>query len=251
MSPIAKTAASLACFAAVALAAPALSRRGETDCAPGKVFYSCANGYRGCFEQDPCALPPVATTSIPVTFITTPTATPTPTPSACSTGKIWQPTMYNLYPGEPDKAEDASSDINVGTDGDAPEVRQAIVFHGIPSSATKCTLSWSQAAENERHFTVDGSGFTAAQALSGFPDESSPVSYSSVDAFLAADAKTFHPDFTFWDKQSKDAFNHPGGDFDCTSDMYFKLSLNATANGAGHVYFEQDTKNGFYINYEC
>ncbi|KAI1137796.1 hypothetical protein F5Y05DRAFT_62364 [Hypoxylon sp. FL0543] len=256
MPSIIKTAASLACLATVALAGPInagsgrmFSRRGDTDCEAGKVFYACANGYRGCFEQDPCALPPVATTtSLPSGPAPT---TITTAPETCSNGSVWQPTMYNLLPGEPDKAQPAVTYLQFQVQANQPEQQQVAVFQGIPATAQKCYLNWAQAAEAERTFTVDGSGYSAVQQLTGFPAAGAPVSSASIAQYVPADqAKTQHPDFTFWDKQSKDAATHSGGEVDCAEDVYLKVSLD-TLNGDGRVYMEQDAKNGFYITYTC
>ncbi|KAI0841186.1 hypothetical protein F5Y06DRAFT_260881 [Hypoxylon sp. FL0890] len=251
MLSIIKTAASLACLATVALAGPInLSGRGDTDCEAGKVFYVCANGYRGCFEKDPCALPPIATTSLasgptPTTITTVTTAT------ACSTGSVWQPTMYNLLPGEPDKTQPAVSYLQFQVQDNQPEQEQVAVFQGIPASAKTCYLNWAQAAEAERTFTVDGSGYSTVEQLTGFPAAGQPISSASIAQYEPADkSKAQHPDFTFWDKQSKDAVTHKGGEIDCAENVYLKVALD-TLNGDGRVYMEQDAKNGFYITYTC
>ncbi|KAI1417028.1 hypothetical protein F5Y13DRAFT_153576 [Hypoxylon sp. FL1857] len=247
MSSIIKTAASLACLATLALASP-LSRRGETDCSAGTVFYACANGYRGCFDKDPCALPPISSSPTPTTIA--PAATTTAAP-ACTNGTIWKPTMYNLYPGEPDKTEPAVSYLQVQVQEGKPEIDQVAVFQNIPATAQKCFLNWAQAAEAERTFTVDDSGYTAVQQLSGFPGAGEPISSASIAKYEPADkTKAKHPDFTFWDKQSKDAQTHSAGEIDCAENIYVKVSLD-TLNGDGHIYMEQDDKNGFYVTYTC
>ncbi|KAI1097298.1 hypothetical protein F4804DRAFT_328000 [Jackrogersella minutella] len=253
MSSIIKIATSLACLAAVALANPVnagsshlLSRRGESDCPAGTVYYVCANGYKGCYETDPCALPPIATTSL--------AAAPIPTPAAaCASGagSVWQPTMYNLSPSEPDKSQAAVTFLQVQAGGDSPQAEQVAVFRGVPAAAKACTLHWAQAAEAERTFVVDGSGYTSVLPLTGFPAAGAPVSSSSIAAFEPADdGKATHPDFTFWDKQSKNAVNHTAGAVDCAEDLYFKVSID-TLNGDGHVYLQQDSKNGLFITYTC
>ncbi|KAI1206513.1 uncharacterized protein F4807DRAFT_439395 [Annulohypoxylon truncatum] len=258
MSSILRTATSLACLAAVALAGPinagSLSRREWTDCPTGKVFYACANGYRGCFEKDPCALPPVATTSlaIPATPTTVGAAvTTTPAASTCQSGSIWQPTMYNLYPAQPDLSVSPVTYLQVqASNGTQPSLEQVAAFSGIPRSAKTCTLMWAQAAESERTFVVDGSGLTAIQPLSGFPAPGTPVSANSVKPFVSGGARPTHADFTYWDKQSKDAVNHTVGAFACAEAVYYKLSIDA-ASGDGRVYLEQDGKNGLYVTYTC
>lgn len=249
MSVILKTATSLACLAAVALAGPinagSLSRREWTDCPTGKVFYNCANGYKGCYEKDPCALPPVATTSIAAP----PSSTPTPPPAACTSGSIFKPTMYNLYPSQPDLSQSPVSYLQVQVSGTNPQLEQVAVFSGIPSNAKTCSLMWAQAAESERTFVVDGSGLTSILPLTGFPSTGSPVSANSIKPFESGEKAT-HSDFTFWDKQSKDAVNHTVGAIECAEEVYYKMSID-TENGDGHVYLEQDGKNGFYVTYTC
>ncbi|OTA99769.1 hypothetical protein M426DRAFT_251924 [Hypoxylon sp. CI-4A] len=263
MSFIIKTTA-LATLASLVSANPILSR-GETDCVAGKVFYSCANGYRGCFEKDPCALPPVATTSIVLpttsatataTSIILPTATTTTTPSstaaaaACPTGtasaSIWQPTMYNLYPSDPDLAQDPVSYLQVQVHEQDPQLEQVAAFHGIPSEAKKCFLGWGQGKPEERTFVVDHSGLTSLFQLTGFPAE--PVSSNSVAPFVPADST--HADFTSWDDASHPEQKHDNGEIDCAESIYFKLALD-TENGDGHVYMEQDAKNGLFVSYTC
>ncbi|KAI2465852.1 hypothetical protein F4781DRAFT_407587 [Annulohypoxylon bovei var. microspora] len=259
MSSIIKIATSLACLAAVAVAKPinagSLSRREWTDCSAGTVFYSCANGYRGCFEKDPCALPPIAaaTTTIPTppSPTTVETITTTPPATTCQSGSVWQPTMYNLFPTQPDFSQTSVSYLEVQVRGTEPQLEQVAVFQGIPAGAKTCTLSWAQASEAERVFVVDDSGYTSVLPLTGFPAAGSPVSSASVKPFEPADAAAAkHPDFTFWDKQSKDAATHTAGVVACAEEMYFKVAIDTT-NGDGHVYLEQDAKNGFYISYTC
>ncbi|KAL7627939.1 hypothetical protein AAE478_002134 [Parahypoxylon ruwenzoriense] len=271
MSSMIKTAASLACLAAVTLATPlnsgasnVLPRQHETDCSSGKVFYSCANGYRGCFETDPCALPAIiitttATFSTSIVSATSTSSTSSATtvaaagacPTAGTTGSIWQPTMYNLYPSEPDLAQTPVSYLQVQVHGTDPQLEQAVVFRGIPAEAKTCTLSWAQADASERNFVVVDSGLISVQPLAGFPDvgQGEPVTSDSVDAFVDPAVKPLRPDFTFWDK-TEAATPHTAGPIDCAQDVYFKVNIDAR-NGDGHVYLEQDAKNGFYIEYTC
>lgn len=99
MSSIIKITTSLACLVTAVLA-------NGGDCPPGKVFYSCANGYRGCFEKDPCALPPFTSTTIidpkPTSIVDRDTPKPTETivdtpgvgarsddPTQCVPGKVF------------------------------------------------------------------------------------------------------------------------------------------------------------------
>ncbi|KAI2621189.1 hypothetical protein GGR54DRAFT_91930 [Hypoxylon sp. NC1633] len=257
MPSIIKTAATLAYLATAALANPInagpagmLRRQHWTDCEAGLVFYSCANGYRGCYEKDPCALPPLTTT----TTTTVPLPTPTPittTPAACPTGSIWQPTMYNLYPTDPTRSEAAVTRLDITT-LNSPTTEQAMVFHGIPAGATRCTLHWAQAGAAERTFVVEHSGLVSVAPLTGFPAAGSPVSIASLAPFAEADdaaGAAFDVDFTFWDA-TLTATDHVGSPVACAESVYLKVGLDAT-NGAGHVLLEQDARNGFYIEYEC
>ncbi|KAI0889307.1 uncharacterized protein GGS22DRAFT_153618 [Annulohypoxylon maeteangense] len=252
MFSIVKTATSLACLAAVVLAGPinknSLSRREWTDCPTGTVFYACANGYRGCYQQDPCALPPIASTSLPATPTPTTSVTAAPPTATCQSGSIWQPTMYNLDLLQPDLSQTPVTYLQVQASGASKQLEQVVVFSGIPAGAKTCNLMWAQAAEAERTFVVDGSGLAAILPLTGVP---SLVSANSIKPYLpAADTKPVHPDFTFWDKQSKDAATHTVGRFNCAEEVYYKIQLD-TQNGDGRVYLEQDGKNGLYVTYEC
>ncbi|XXG98876.1 hypothetical protein Hte_005206 [Hypoxylon texense] len=242
MSAIMKTAASLACLAAVALATPTW-----TDCPAGEVFYSCANGYRGCFTQDPCALPPITSSTTPPTTTTATTTIAAACPTGTDSIKIWQPTMYNIYPSDPSRSEASVSRLEVGTDD--PAVAQVAVFRGIPAGAKSCTLGWSQADASERRFVVDRSGLVDTTQLTGFPS-SGAVSAASVASYEPEDpAKTHTLDFTFWDKTEK-ATSHTGGAVDCAESVYVKIALDK-ANGEGHVYMDQDGKNGLTLSYAC
>ncbi|KAI6080961.1 hypothetical protein F4821DRAFT_250384 [Hypoxylon rubiginosum] len=248
MSAIIKTTVSLACFAAVALAAPTW-----TDCDAGEYFYSCANGYRGCFSMDPCALPPVGSTPTTTTSATTSaTAIAAVCPTGTASAKIWQPTMYNLYPSEPDRAEAPVSHLEVShKSATDPAVEQVAVFSGIPASAKSCTLGWAQGAAAERVFKVENSGLVSTLQLTGFPSDVSKVSSASVAAYEPTDAVKagLTIDFTNWDKVLT-AAPHSGGPVDCAETIYVKVGIKTT-NGDGYVYMDQDAKNGLTISYTC
>ncbi|KAI5859998.1 hypothetical protein GGS23DRAFT_599926 [Durotheca rogersii] len=274
------TLASLASLAAVNLAAPvdlgsssALARH-ESDCAAGSTFYVCANGYRGCYAADPCALPPVQENESETTYPTNPdpaegeegdggdeqdeeSGDETPVyacPAPGETALIWQPTLYNLWPSEPARAEAAVSGvaISAGEPGGARE--QAVAFRGVPAGARDCVLNWAQAAEAAAArpgFAVEGSGFAAVRPLTGFPAAGAPVSAAAVAPFVDPAAKVAHADFTFWDRDPA-AWNHTVGPVaaGCAPDLYFRLWLD-TANGDGSVSLQQDRQNGFYLSYTC
>ncbi|KAK6957953.1 hypothetical protein Daesc_000744 [Daldinia eschscholtzii] len=224
MSSFAKTAASLACFAAVTMASPLMRR-----------------DY------------PVASTSVtPPTTTTTALPGYSTAPVACApgtNGSAWEPTMYNIFPEDPDHSEPSVSFIRIATEENKAPIEQVIVFRGLPAGAKKCNINWDQAAEAERNFTVTDSGYFGVQQLDGFP-YGEPVSYTSVSKFVDADAKVTHGDFTYWDKQSKTAWPHFIGPVDCAEEIYLKLTLD-TAQGYGRVFMDQDKKNGFHLDYTC
>ena len=176
-------------------------------------------------------------------------------PTGTGTATIAQPTLYNLYPSQPAVAEAPVSFLQIQRYQNQSVFEQAAVFSGIPAGATSCTLGWRQAAPAERHFIVVGSALIAALQLQGFPPASgSPsgpvVSYASVEPFeKATNATALHPDFTAWDKVAE-AQGHIAGTVACAEEIYLKLSLDGR-NGDGHLYFNQDEKNGFYVTFTC
>ncbi|KAI2607037.1 uncharacterized protein GGS25DRAFT_316614 [Hypoxylon fragiforme] len=220
-----------------------------TQCLPGKVFYSCANGYRGCYAQDPCALPPIATTTPPIGTVT---PTPTPTAGVCapgSTGEVRQPKMYNLYPAQPDLADPPVSQLEVHRVAGSAAREQVAIFAGIPAGATQCVLQWQAAAASERHFTVDGNGSLEAARLSGVPAE--PVSAGSVAGQVGGEEGVLHPDFTNWPLVAT-AHNSTAGVIACAEALAYKFAINQdSASGDGSVFLAQDAKNGLYVSYKC
>ena len=172
-------------------------------------------------------------------------------PSGTETAIISQPTMYNLYPSLPTAAEAPVSFIQIQQHDNRSIYEQAAVFTGIPAEATSCTLGWRQADASARLFVVVGSALVASLQLQGFPTGSPPVvSWASVEPFVEASNTTaLHPDFTAWDK-IQDANDHIAGGITCAQEIYLKLALDGR-NGDGHLYFNQDEKNGFYVAYSC
>ncbi|KAI1073935.1 hypothetical protein F5B20DRAFT_565248 [Whalleya microplaca] len=240
-----KTATSLACLAAVAFANPIhidatkLASRWE-DCPTGEQWYTCANGYKGCYSVDPCALPPITST--------TPSAT-----AACPTGtakaKVNKPTMYNLYPDQPDLSEPSVSRLEIRVGKDVTPLNQVAVFKGIPEGAKHCTMGWSQADSAHRNFSTTGSGLVTLNQLTGFPADGAPVSSSSVAKFEDPAAPKTSPEFTRWD-ESAEASDHTNGQVDCSTEMYFKISPGE-GNNEGYVYLDQDDNNGLWVQYTC
>ncbi|KAI8965561.1 hypothetical protein F5Y11DRAFT_344437 [Daldinia sp. FL1419] len=226
MPSFAKTAASLACLVAAAMATPVL-KRGETH--------------------------PVATTTVASPSTST-TSTPSYStyPAACKNGtkgSLWQPSMYNVFPEDPDHSEPSVSYIDVRAEENGRPKDQVIVFRGIPAGAKSCAINWDQAAESERNFTVYDSGYVSLLQLDGFP-YGVPVTWNSVAAFEPDGKNATHADFTYWDKQSKDAFPHLIGPVDCGEEIYVRLAID-TLSGYGRVFMDQDKKNGFHIDYTC
>ncbi|KAI1800524.1 hypothetical protein F4811DRAFT_26877 [Daldinia bambusicola] len=234
MPSFTKTAASLACLAAFTMATP-IERRGEY---PVTTITSVT-------------APSSTAISAPSSSTATSVACPPPVPT-CSpgtNGSAWQPAMYNIFPEDPDHSEPSVSFIRIANEENKAPIEQVIVFRGLPAGAKTCSINWDQAAEAERNFTVTDSGLAGLQQMDGFP-YGTPVSYTSVSAFVPEDGKVTHADFTFWDKQSKEAWPHSIGPVACGEEIYVKLTLD-TLNGHGRVFMDQDKKNGFHIDYTC
>ncbi|KAH9986403.1 hypothetical protein F4779DRAFT_611826 [Xylariaceae sp. FL0662B] len=240
-----KTITSLVCLAAVTFANPIHTDATKlasrwTDCPAGEQWYTCANGYKGCYSKDPCALPSKTST--------TPSST-----AACPTGtakaKVNKPTMYNLHPSQPELAGPSVSHLEVQAGKDVAPLEQVAVFKGIPEGAKYCTLGWSQADAANRNFTVTGDGLITVSQLTGFPADGEPVSSTSVAPFEDPAAPKTTPDFTEWDK-SQGASDHMNGPLTCGTEMYLKLA-KAEGTDDGHVYLEQDDKNGLFVQYSC
>ncbi|ORY57751.1 uncharacterized protein BCR38DRAFT_448582 [Pseudomassariella vexata] len=174
---------------------------------------------------------------------------PNPSTAACTPGKIAQPTMWNLYPSQPDLSQSPFTYLEVQIFESYPQLQQVAVFSGIPPTAKSCTLGWSQSDSTSRTFVVEGSGLIAASPLTGFPAEGEPVSTNSIKPFETAVDDALTPDFTSWDQVAA-AWNHTAGAVDCAEEIHLKLEIDAR-NGDGHVYFEQDAANGLYVSYTC
>lgn len=193
----------------------------------------------------------------PITTITSRTSPPSShigrAPSN-ETQKIWQPEMYNIYPQAPSVSKPPVSGLHVETFGAKSQLEQVAVFRGIPSTATVCTLGWSQANKEDRVFVLKGeSGLTRIRQLSGLPDQvdgGGGISFSSVQPFDdAPEGEGLGPDFTFWDDEQYEQWDHVGGGVDCAEEIYIKVALRDPAQKAS-LYLGQDTQNGFWIEYQ-
>ncbi|KAH9894543.1 hypothetical protein F4778DRAFT_783976 [Xylariomycetidae sp. FL2044] len=208
-----------------------------------------------------------STPSSSSTTSTATTATATTTP-ACTPGRLSQPTMYSLYPTEPDRAEPAVTELHVQMLGNVSRLEQLAVFPPsrgiIPADAKFCTLRWVQAAIADRHFTVKDSGLVSALQLSSSDVPSEGVSAAGV-APLVEDAVArgnvdLHPDFTAWDTDEFGEYTHTAGSVDCSGGtagaageagaLAFRVKIDGR-NGGGHLYLGQDEKNGLVIDYGC
>ncbi|KXJ97349.1 hypothetical protein Micbo1qcDRAFT_200055 [Microdochium bolleyi] len=190
-----------------------------------------------------------------------------PRSSCTAPGNITMPVTYNLYPGDPDRAEAPTSYIDIQNLPDREEREQVIVFQGVPAGALTCTLGWVQAAAAEREFVVEDNGSTKVKPFYDFPsattrgleegdgdcneEEQDPViNYSTIKPLSSASAELeLGPDFTFWN-DSPGAVPHVAGAVPCAEEMYFHIRINP-GNGLGDVHFRQDEKNGFIMNWVC
>ncbi|KAI5927591.1 hypothetical protein F4810DRAFT_271638 [Camillea tinctor] len=184
---------------------------------------------------------------------TSPSPTPT-TPGACppSGSARASPTMYTLSPSSPDAASPPGTLIDVEASNSTTR-EQAMVIGGIPASARTCSVIWIQGAPEERDFTVSGSGLVSVLQLEGFPAAGAPVSWNAVQPFVESTgaARNRHADFTAWDRPQYGAANHTLGGFDCAEEMRFHLSVDEAVSGPGSVRFQQDARNGFFVEYSC
>lgn len=175
-----------------------------------------------------------------------------------TTGKIWKPTMYNIYPQSPDVAKPAVSGLYVETFEGKSQREQVAVFTGIPAGAKQCSLGWSQAGKDDRVFILKGdSGLTRIRQLSGLPSSSGgddtsssdAISFSSVQPYDdAPEEEGLGPDFTLWDDEQYDEWDHLGGQVDCAEEIYLRIALRDPATKAS-LYLGQDEQNGFWVEW--
>ncbi|KAM0420282.1 hypothetical protein ACHAPT_011943 [Fusarium lateritium] len=224
---------SLACLMAVTNAMPAgiTERQSSTDCATGTSFFHCGE-HKGCFAKDPCVGP-----------------TPNTSGGKCSGQTDQIPSaIYNIFPKNPDVAQDAVSGVRLESFDGASQVEQVVVFSGIPSEAKTCSFGWKQGEKLDRVFIVRGSdGVSDVRQLSGFP-EGKDVTYDSIKPFDDAKKNVGGIDFANWD--DLDPATHDAGSVDCAETLYFKVSLRNGDSGT-KVYLGQDENNGFDLTYSC
>ena len=165
--------------------------------------------------------------------------------------KIWQPEMYNIYPQAPDVSKAPVTGLHIETFEDKSQLEQVAVFRGIPADATNCSLGWSQDTKENRVFILKGSsGLTRIRQLSGLPSEGDGVSFSSVKPFDdAPEDEGLGPDFTLWDDEQYDDWDHLAGGLDCAEEIYLKIKLRTPEEKAS-LYMAQNEKNGFWIEYK-
>ncbi|KAI0172165.1 hypothetical protein GGR52DRAFT_457478 [Hypoxylon sp. FL1284] len=236
MSVLIKTIVILAALASSTLAAPTPAP--TTECRESEHFYSCGNGYKGCFAQDPCSLPAISTSCS----------------SSSSAGDtqstLRQPSMYNVYPGQPFRESGAAGthlDVTTAA-GDVPQ-QQVAAFRGLPAGARDCTLGWVQADELERDFVVTDNGATTTVQMTGFPPRNESVTAGNLTPYYHVPAVPNTVDFTNWD-QTPGAATHIGMPISCAEDVYVRLAIDNT-NGLGRVSMGQDAMNGLTLTYTC
>ncbi|KAI1334215.1 hypothetical protein F5Y15DRAFT_402341 [Xylariaceae sp. FL0016] len=230
----------VACLASIATAKPINSARLATcssDCAPGLIFYNCANGACGCYPSgvDPCT-----------TTTTTTSATPSPTNTDPVT--IREPKMWTLYPGNPDAEDGPTTGLNLVRRDNGSVNEGLAVFAGIPAGAKQCMLGWVQAPLGERDFTVTDNGLATFRQLPGMA-EGVEVTAATVAPYVLDAGREISMDFTYWDKQQEGAATHGGGEVECAETIYVQASINADG-GDGSIFFEQDFQNGLEIRVE-
>jgi hypothetical protein len=164
--------------------------------------------------------------------------------------RIWQPEMFYLYPQNATSSKAPISGLYIEAYANVSQIEQVAVFRGIPAGATNCVSGWSQANKTDRVFIVKGeSGLSRMRPLSGFPADGEPVSFASVQPFdTANDTQQFGADFTFWDDEQYQQWDHTNGPVECAEDIYIKVAIRDPLVKAS-IYMEQDTANGLWIEY--
>lgn len=171
-------------------------------------------------------------------------------PSNQTTGRIWKPAMYNIYPQAPDVSKPAVTGLHIETFEGKSQLEQVAVFSGIPAGAKQCTLGWSQADKEDRVFVLKGdTGLTRIRQLSDIPEPADGISFSSVQPYDdAPEQEALGPDFTFWDDEQYDQWDHVGGQVDCANEIYLKVALYDPA-AKSSLYLGQDEQNGLWLEW--
>jgi hypothetical protein len=165
-----------------------------------------------------------------------------------TSGSVWMPEMYNIYPQIPDLSKPPVSGLHIENFGNLSQIEQVAVFRGIPAEAKACELMWSQANWEDRVFIVKGtSGLTRMRQLSDLPMGN--ITFNSIQPFdTATDDEQFGPDFTSWDSETYAEQDHIGGAVKCAEEIYIKVALRTPETRAS-VYLGQDQKNGLWVSY--
>ncbi|KAJ4296489.1 hypothetical protein N0V90_006534 [Kalmusia sp. IMI 367209] len=223
-------------------------RADRSDCwqtKPGSVFYNCANGYVGCFYQDPCSLPPLESTP------TTPPSTPTPAPPKVY--EITKPRSFNIYvlSEAQHNVQDQVPHVDLNKPkGSRTTTTNALVFDNVPTGAKNCHLNWRSTKPNgENVFTVKGQGQAWHRQLNGFPTKSEIVSYDGLKKYQDPTAE-WKPslDFSFWPEQ--EPRDHRGPSVECAEQVAVELKGNDEGEQENRVFITLTETNGFYLTYE-
>lgn len=109
--------------------------------------------------------------------------------------------------------------------------------------AQNCSLGWS--APHGSPFTVAGYGYVKVSLLTtSLP---SSVSWNSVENM--AGKRIGGADFTSWPNDPSDGTVHYVGMFNCSSEVALRVGMNDTAQGS--VDLAQDSKTGWFVQYDC
>jgi hypothetical protein len=204
-------------------------------------FYRCANGYVGYFSSDPCALPPLAST--------TTTTVPTPTAQTPRVYEITQPRSYNVYIQQsPDEVLDKVEHVDLQKPkGSRTTTTNAMVFENVPTGAKNCRLNWRNTIPNmDNIFSVVGAGQAWHRQLLGFPDGKTLPFHLNPYRDPSA---TWSPslDFTGWPGSPGD---HLGPALKCGSQVAIELKGSDEGEQENRVFITLTETNGFYLSYE-
>jgi hypothetical protein len=211
---------------------------------PGTQFYRCANGYVGCFSSDPCALPPIASTTT-----VTPTSGPTPVSKVY---EITKPRSYNIYPlvEAMHNVEDKVGHVDLNKpEGSRTTTTNAMVFDDVPAGAKNCQLKWRSVAPSDGNsFTVAGNGQAWHRQLLGFPSGNELVSFEGIKKYQDT-SKDFSPslDFTGWTTIPGD---HVGPTLKCDKQVAVELKGSDDGDQENRIFITLTDVNGFYLSYE-
>jgi hypothetical protein len=207
---------------------------------PAAQYYRCANGYVGYFSSNPCALPPLATT--------TTTTLPTQTAQTSRVYEMTRPRSYNVYPLQSD---DTVSDKVEHVDLHKPEgskitTTNVMVFDNVPAGAKNCKLGWRSTAPNaENSFTAVGAGQAWHRQLLRFPEGIAPF---HLNPYRDASAE-WSPsmDFQGWPSIPRD---HGGPSMKCGSQVAVEVRGSDEGEEENRVFITLTETNGFYLSYE-